>query len=111
MMHGICLPHKEELLGPLAQVHGLLFGRSASQAYTPHGLSAVVLPFPSHLPLLVQAQYNSSAKEAESVWTGWTILLIVFLVLAGALWVLDMAAYMRRRREEPIDVVVSPGSD
>ena len=41
------------------------------------------------------------------MWTSWTILLIVCLVLAGALWVLDMAAYMRRRGEEPIDVVVS----
>ena len=55
----------------------------------------------------MQAQYSSSAKEAQSVWTGWTILLIVFLVLAGALWVLDMVAYMRRRGEEPIDIAVS----
>ena len=66
-----------------------------------------MLPCSSHLPLLVQAQYSSSAKEAQSVWTGWTILLTVFLVLAGALWVLDMVAYMRRRGEEPIDIVVS----
>ena len=71
--------------------------------------SAIVLHYSSHLPLLVQAQYNSSASQAQSVWTGWTILLIVFLVLAGALWVLDMVAYTRRRGEEPIDIVVSVG--
>ena len=66
-----------------------------------------MLHWSSHLPLWVQAQYNSSAREAQSVWTGWTILLIAFLVPAGALWVLDMVAYLRRRGDEPIDIVVS----
>ena len=43
------------------------------------------------------------------MWTGWTILLIVCLVLAGALWVLDMVAHMRKWGEEPINIVVSVG--